>query len=389
MADNNTELRSDIQHGLDDNPHNDAEKAAALGGLGGAAVGAAAGSVVGPVGTIVGAIAGGLLGAGASGLAVGTVDQFDNDNTVSGLGDGTTSADVDPLIAAPDYPPDTRTASSFAPDAVETEDIRMSDDGPVTGTGLGGHNIVTGEAATSNAGNAGLATGAVVGGLAGAAVGGPLGAVIGGTMGSLMGGVAGDAVEAADDQAALGDDGTAPYLSEAEDWEMRRAAVNDVNAASTIPLGESTVGVPRKGDPDWNFGAADFDEDSSELSSTQTDYRAVDEGLTSVGATDENADEAVFSNLEGGVRSTGYDAEAETERVGTDFDSWSLEQPNSVNDAPGIHPENMTTAGALNNQESANTETLSGDDRDKKRSGNFSNDAAYHTDLDIGTSAGG
>jgi len=77
-----------IQHGIDDNPHNDAEKGAALGGLGGAAVGAMAGAAVGPVGAIVGAVVGGLAGAGASGAAVAAVDQVDNDNTVSGVGGG-------------------------------------------------------------------------------------------------------------------------------------------------------------------------------------------------------------------------------------------------------------------------------------------------------------
>jgi len=77
-----------IQHGIDDNPHNDAEKGAALGGIGGAAVGAIAGAAVGPVGAIVGAVVGGLAGAGASGAAVAAVDQVDNDNTVSGVGSG-------------------------------------------------------------------------------------------------------------------------------------------------------------------------------------------------------------------------------------------------------------------------------------------------------------
>ncbi len=77
-----------IQHGIDDNPHNDAEKGAALGGIGGAAVGAVAGSAIGPVGAIVGAVVGGLAGAGASGAAVAAVDQVDNDNTVSGVGSG-------------------------------------------------------------------------------------------------------------------------------------------------------------------------------------------------------------------------------------------------------------------------------------------------------------
>lgn len=84
MADDN------IQHGIDDDPKNDAEKGAALGGLGGAAVGAVAGAAAGPLGAVVGAVAGGLAGAGASGAAVGAIDQVDNDNTVSGLGDGAT-----------------------------------------------------------------------------------------------------------------------------------------------------------------------------------------------------------------------------------------------------------------------------------------------------------
>lgn len=84
MADDN------VQHGIDDNPNNDAEKGATLGGLGGAVVGAAAGSAVGPVGTAIGAVVGGLTGAGASGAAVGAVDKMDNDNTVTGVGDGAT-----------------------------------------------------------------------------------------------------------------------------------------------------------------------------------------------------------------------------------------------------------------------------------------------------------
>lgn len=88
MATNNSQ--DNVQHGIDDSPTGDAEKGAALGGLGGVAVGAAAGSVAGPVGTVVGAVAGGLLGAGASGVAVGAVDKVDNDNTVTGVGHGAT-----------------------------------------------------------------------------------------------------------------------------------------------------------------------------------------------------------------------------------------------------------------------------------------------------------
>lgn len=87
---NNQNTGDNVQHGIDDNPTGDAEKGAALGGLGGAAVGAAAGSLAGPVGTVVGAVVGGLGGAGASGAAVAAVDQVDNDNTVTGVGDGAT-----------------------------------------------------------------------------------------------------------------------------------------------------------------------------------------------------------------------------------------------------------------------------------------------------------
>jgi hypothetical protein len=84
MADDN------VQHGIDDNAQNDPGKGAVLGGLGGAAVGAAAG---GPVGAVVGAVAGAV----ASGAGVAAVDQVDNDNTVTGVGDGATG-DVDETI---------------------------------------------------------------------------------------------------------------------------------------------------------------------------------------------------------------------------------------------------------------------------------------------------
>lgn len=67
----------------------DPEKAAALGGVGGAVVGAAAGSLLGPAGAVIGAIGGALAAAGASGLAVDAVDQVDNDNTATGVDDGT------------------------------------------------------------------------------------------------------------------------------------------------------------------------------------------------------------------------------------------------------------------------------------------------------------
>ena len=184
MATDNTQDRIEAineadhpRHGLDDSPNHDPEKGAALGGLGGAAVGAAAGSVAGPIGTLVGAVAGGLVGAGASGAAVAAVDAVDNDNTVTGIGGGVTrDSDVRRVNAG---------------------EVRMSSDAPVTGGD--GHNIVTGEPAKTEAGDTGLAAGAVVGGVVGAAVGGPVGAVVGGTVGSLAGGVTGDAAEAVEE----------------------------------------------------------------------------------------------------------------------------------------------------------------------------------------------
>jgi len=167
MANHNED---NVQHGLDDNPSGDAGKGAALGGLGGAAVGAAAGSLVGPAGTLVGAAIGAISGAIASGAAVAAVDAVDNDNTVSGIGSGSTG----------DVSTGSGTSESY-----------------LTGApGEHGHNVVTGDQARTDAGASGLTTGALVGGVVGTAVGGPVGAVVGGTAGSLLGGVAGDASEA-------------------------------------------------------------------------------------------------------------------------------------------------------------------------------------------------
>lgn len=90
MADEDIRVKDGIQHGIDDNPNDDAKKGAALGGLGGAAVGAAAGSIMGPGGAILGGVIGAVAGAAASGAAVAAVDGIDNDDTVSGLGEGIT-----------------------------------------------------------------------------------------------------------------------------------------------------------------------------------------------------------------------------------------------------------------------------------------------------------
>ncbi len=66
-----------------DYSHNDAEKGAAMGGLGGAAIGAIAGSMVGPLGALAGGLVGGLVGASAGGMAVNAVDKVDYDAAVA------------------------------------------------------------------------------------------------------------------------------------------------------------------------------------------------------------------------------------------------------------------------------------------------------------------
>ena len=87
-----------IQHGIDDDPHDDGKKGLELGALGGGTVGAIAGMAAGPIGAVIGAIVGGTAGSIASGAAVDAVDSIDNDNTVTGIGGtdttGTASGDV-------------------------------------------------------------------------------------------------------------------------------------------------------------------------------------------------------------------------------------------------------------------------------------------------------
>jgi phage tail tape-measure protein len=80
-----------IQHGIDDDPNNDPEKARNIGGVGGAITGAVAGSAAGPLGTVAGAVVGGVVGGIASKAAVKEVDKHDNDNTLTGIGHGATT----------------------------------------------------------------------------------------------------------------------------------------------------------------------------------------------------------------------------------------------------------------------------------------------------------
>ncbi len=91
MADRIDDMNDDnVQHGIDDDPHDDGKKGLELGALGGGTVGAIAGLAAGPIGAIVGAIVGGTAGSIASGAAVDAVDSVDNDNTVTGIGGDST-----------------------------------------------------------------------------------------------------------------------------------------------------------------------------------------------------------------------------------------------------------------------------------------------------------
>ncbi len=318
-----------IQHGIDDNPNNDAEKGAALGGLGGVAVGAAAGSLAGPVGTVVGAVAGGLLGAGASGAAVAAVDAIDNDNTVSGVGSGATT--------------NTGGASN----------IRASSDAPVSGTDVGGHNIVTGDAAHSEVGNTGLAGGAVAGGLIGAAVGGPVGAVVGGTLGSLTGGVAGDATEAADDADSV-NRGSASYAATTAPSLATNAP--DVHAGVQAPVTHVSGAMNQNNAgqgyaADNNFAGDAFRASAGMGSNPDTnivDTRDMYHGTTSIGAVDQNADTAVVGGL--GSNST----------PGVRSDT----------NLPGVQTGGVTTAGSDTRGLIEKTQdALTGDRMDDKTSG--------------------
>jgi len=70
-----------IYRNLDDESEHDEDKAAVIGGVGGAFVGAAAGSVLGPAGAAAGAAIGAVIGVGASGAIVHEVDLHDDDGS--------------------------------------------------------------------------------------------------------------------------------------------------------------------------------------------------------------------------------------------------------------------------------------------------------------------
>lgn len=136
-----------IQHGIDDNPHDDPKKGAALGGVGGAVVGAAAGAMVGPVGAVIGAVVGGVTGAAASGAAVAAIDDIDNDNNISGLGDDVTAdvnyADADNRYDANRTAVIDRDISSVAPLDPVVADDRYAVSTPPLSSNIPG-SVVTG-----------------------------------------------------------------------------------------------------------------------------------------------------------------------------------------------------------------------------------------------------
>jgi len=252
-----SDIRNDdaVQHGIDDNPNDDAKKGLELGALGGGTVGAIAGSALGPVGTIVGALIGGSVGSVASGAAVAAVDTVDNDDTVSGVGDGVTTKDD---LTGTDYTTAPTTAG-YTADAIPTSYARTTGinegataagdyergsyvggtDTTVTDPVVGGHNVVTGGPAKTEDGNTGLLGGAVAGGLLGAAAGGPVGAVVGGTLGSLAGGVAGDAAEAADDT-------NAGYNAAGTSYDSIGNDTPGIQTGGVTTAGEDTRGVLEK-----------------------------------------------------------------------------------------------------------------------------------------------
>lgn len=132
------ERDDEIQHGIDDNPDEDPAKGAALGGVGGAILGAVAGAPTGPAGMAVGAIAGGMAGAVASGAAVAVVDNVDNDNTLTGIGDtpaaseeeGLEEAEIDPTARAiftDKTPGEARDSTEAA--VIDTESTQTRDGG--------------------------------------------------------------------------------------------------------------------------------------------------------------------------------------------------------------------------------------------------------------------
>jgi len=310
-----SDIRNDdnVQHGIDDNPNDDAKKGLELGALGGGTVGAIAGSALGPVGAVVGALIGGSVGGVASGAAVAAVDTVDNDNTVSGVGDGATT-DINAGTATGAYAgtPSVHEGATAAGDYERGSYVGGSDIAN-PGTDVGGHNIVTGGPSTSDAGTTGLGAGAVAGGLIGAAAGGPVGAVVGGTLGSLAGGVAGDATEAADDTNV----GRTSYDNIGNDTP-------GIQTGGVTTAGQDTRGITEK--------AADA------LTGDHTDDKTggtvYSEGTTNAADTVRNA----AHNTGAAVSNVAHNAGAAVSNAAHNITS-------PGNDVPGVQTGGVTTAG--------------------------------------------
>lgn len=130
-----------IQHGLDDDPNNDALKGAALGGVGGMAVGAAAGAATGLVGAILGAVVGGAVGAVTSGAAVGAIDQIDNDDNLSGVGEALDYDKDHEALGEEELMPRGYTPNSLTEDEYESVWTGPAPIAPMPGSHSTGHGL--------------------------------------------------------------------------------------------------------------------------------------------------------------------------------------------------------------------------------------------------------
>ena len=172
MADRIDDMNDDnVQHGIDDNPHDDGKKGLELGALGGGAVGAIAGLAAGPIGAVVGAIVGGTAGSIASGAAVDAVDSIDNDNTITGIGGGATT-DADTTLRESGMTAD----RLHAPD-LPGNDVPGVQTGGVTTAGADTRGIMEKAADAVTGDRMDDKTGGMVGGVAGTGIGAGVGAM--------------------------------------------------------------------------------------------------------------------------------------------------------------------------------------------------------------------
>jgi hypothetical protein len=158
------EETEEVRHGIDNHPTGDAEKGATLGGIGGAVTGAIAGSAAGPGGAVIGAVIGGVAGAAASGLAVAAVDRVDNDNTITGIGEGATEPTPTHTERADIQGPSSATTGAYVND--NTQDVVTPDPYGNTEDRIDAQNYgyvagTAGEPTVRSAGTAGLGGAAI------------------------------------------------------------------------------------------------------------------------------------------------------------------------------------------------------------------------------------